>query len=112
MVIYKDNTFFVTNESVIQHIRTGLFTDREQTISLGEIEDASYSQDGFFQSVLGYGSIRLSTVGDEFTYLFTIVADPSKQLQALNDAVEAFKSRNLYINKSQAVQSVPSQPTA
>lgn len=95
-VIYVDNRFYVTNESVIQHVRTGLFTSREQTIALGGVEDASFRQEGILQYILGYGSIRLSTVGDENTYRFTIVSNPRTQLKTLNDAVEAFKSRHVY----------------
>lgn len=94
--IYNDNKFYVTNESVIQHIRTGLFSSREQVISLGGVEDASFVQHGVLQYLLGYGSIRLSTVGDETTYQFTIVEDPKDQLQTLNDAVEVFKRENMY----------------
>lgn len=94
--IYNDNRFFVTNESVIQHIRTGLFSSREQVIALSGVEDASFVQHGVLQYLLGYGSIRLSTVGDETTYRFTLVEDPREQLQALNDAVELFKQQHVY----------------
>lgn len=94
--IYSDNRFYVTNESVIQHIRTGLFTSKEQIIALSGVEDASFHQNGILQYLLGYGSIRLSTVGDESTYRFTIVENPKDQLQALNDAVEDFKRRHVY----------------
>lgn len=100
-IIYRDNRFYVTNESVIQHIRTGLFSSREQVISLGGVEDASFIQHGILQYLLGYGSIRLSTVGDETTYRFTIVENPKDQLQTLNDAVEVFKREHVYENDSQ-----------
>ncbi len=90
--IYNSNKFFLTNESVIQEIQTGLFNHNEQTVSLANIEDASFTQDGILQSIFDYGSIRLSTEGDETTYRFTYVAKPKEQIAILNNAVESFKN--------------------
>ena len=56
------------------------------------IEDASYSQRGPMQTILNYGSIRLSTEGEETTYRFDYVSSPKKQIAILNNAVEAFKN--------------------
>lgn len=91
-IVYAGNKFFLTNESVIQELQLSLFVKREQTVSLENIEDASFSQTGIIQTMLNYGSIRLSTEGDETTYKFSYVADPKKQVAILNDAVEAFKN--------------------
>lgn len=90
--VYINNTFYLTNESVVQEIQSSIFSRREQTVSLGNIEDASYTQKGFIQSILNYGSIRLSTEGDETTYRFDYVANPKEQIAILNNAVEAFKN--------------------
>lgn len=90
--VYNSNQFFLTNESVIQEIQVGLFSRREQTVSLANIEDASYTQDGIFPHMLNYGSIRLSTEGDETTYRFSLVSNPRRQIALLNNAVEAFKN--------------------
>lgn len=90
--VYLSNRFFLTNESVIQEIQTGLFTHKEQTVSLANIEDASYNQTGPVQTILDYGSIRLSTEGDETTYSFNYVANPKYYISILNNAVEAFKN--------------------
>ncbi len=90
--VYLNNKFFLTNESVIQEIQTSLFAHHEQTVSLANIEDASYRQVGIIQSLFGYGSIRLSTEGDETTYRFYFVSNPKRQIAILNNAVEAFKN--------------------
>ncbi len=90
--VYMNNKFFLTNESVIQEIQTTLFAHNEQTVSLGNIEDASYTQTGILQLLFNYGSIRLSTEGDETTYRFQYVANPKLQIALLNNAVEAFKN--------------------
>ncbi len=90
--IYNANKFFLTNESVIQYIQTSLFTKRQQTVSLGNVEDASYSQDGIIPSMFNYGQLRLSTEGDETTYRFAYASHPEQQIAVLNNAVEAFKN--------------------
>jgi hypothetical protein len=90
--VYVNNKFFLTNESVIQEIQISLFAHNEQTVSLGNIEDASYNQAGILQQIVNYGSIRLSTEGDETTYRFTYVANPKQHIATLNNAVEAFKN--------------------
>lgn len=90
--VYTNNRFFLTNESVIQEIQTSVFSRKEQTVCLMNIEDASFSQRGPLQILLDYGSIRLSTEGEETTYRFEYVANPKKQIAILNNAVEAFKN--------------------
>ena len=90
--VYMNNKFFLTNESVIQEIQHSLFSKHEQTVSLANIEDASFQQHGILQHLVNYGSIRLSTEGDETTYRFNYVSNPKKQIAILNNAVEAFKN--------------------
>lgn len=90
--VYRSNRFYLTNESVIQEIMTSLFSTHEQTVSLANIEDASFKQTGILPMLLNYGTIRLSTEGDETTYMFTYVSKPKRHIAVLNNAVEAFKN--------------------
>lgn len=90
--VYLSNRFYLTNESVIQEIQQTLFSRLEQTVSLSNIEDASFTQAGILQTMLNYGSIRLSTEGDETTYRFSYVYNPREEIAILNNAVEAFKN--------------------
>lgn len=90
--VYLRNTFYLTNESVIQEIQHSVFSKHEQTVSLGSVEDASYIQSGILQTTLNYGMIRLSTEGDETTYRFNYVDNPKQQIAALNNAIESFKN--------------------
>jgi uncharacterized membrane protein YdbT with pleckstrin-like domain len=96
--VYMNNKFFLTNESVIQEIQVSLFSRHEQTVSLINIEDASFRQQGIVQTMFNYGSIRLSTEGDETTYRFNYVSDPKQQIAILNNAIEAFKNGRPVVN--------------
>lgn len=90
--VYLRNTFFMTNESVVQELQFNLFSRKEQTVSLGSIEDVSYRRNGILQTMFNYGSIRLSTEGEETTYRFMYVDNPKRQTAILTNAVEAFKN--------------------
>lgn len=90
--VYLANRFYLTNESVIQEIQDTLFSRHEQTVSLSNIEDASFRQAGIVPTLFNYGTIRLSTEGDETTYRFSYVANPKRHIKILNNAVEAFKN--------------------
>lgn len=90
--VYLQNHLILTNESVIQRIQYSLFSKHEQTVSLGSIEDASFKQHGIIQMMFNYGLVRLSTEGEETTYRFRFVADPSKQIAVINNAIESFKN--------------------
>lgn len=90
--VYNNNKLFLTNESMIQEIQTSIFAKRERMVSLVDIEDVSYTQNGIFQQIFNYGSIRLSTKGEGTIYRFKFVDDPKKAIATLSDAVEAFKN--------------------
>lgn len=90
--VYLQNQFYMTNESVIQEIQHSLFSRHEQTVSLGSIEDASFRKTGILQTILDYGTVRLSTEGEETTYRFSYVANPRRHVAILNNAIEAFKN--------------------
>jgi len=90
--VYVRNTFYLTNESAMQEIQHGVFSRNEQTVSLGSIEDASFVQNGILQTMLDYGTMRLSTEGEETNYSFDYVANPKKQVAVVSNAVECFKN--------------------
>jgi len=90
--VYSSNKLFLTNESVIQEMQSSLFSHDEQTVSLMNVEDVSFEQKGIMQMLFNYGSIRLSTEGEESSYRLTYVALPKQQIAILDNAVESFKN--------------------
>lgn len=90
-VVYRGNIFILTNESVIQRVQTSLISQTEKTINLENVKDARFEQHGFIQFIIGYGSIHLTTEGDEQNYTFYFVAKPKEQIAVINNVVEAVK---------------------
>lgn len=86
--IYTDNRFYLTNESVFQFLRTGILAQKMQVINLINVEDTSKEQNGILQNLFNYGTLRLSTQGQETTYHFYFVANPGRVVNVVNDASE------------------------
>lgn len=90
-IVYQRNSLILTSESVIQRVQHSLFAHQEQTINLENIKDARFNQVGVVQALIGYGSLRLTTEGDQENYTFTYVADPKEQIAIINNVIEAVK---------------------
>lgn len=92
--VYTNNRFFITNQSVIQDVRVGLFSRKVQTTRLEDIEDVSYNQRGIIQQLFNYGSLKLSTEAGKESYRFSYVANPGEYALTLNDAIDNIKHDN------------------
>lgn len=90
--VYRANMLIVTTERVVQVISNSLFDIKTQTIDLSWIEDVSHHQKGFFAMTIDYGSIRLSTIGEETTYYFVLTPNPQAVSTWINDIVFAVKN--------------------
>ncbi|MDR0957065.1 MAG: PH domain-containing protein [Candidatus Nomurabacteria bacterium] len=86
--LYKKNTFIVTSERVIMQHQTTPFSIKTQNIEIENIEDCSYTRNGILNTMLDLGTIRLSTVGNEHTYMFHYVERPAEQFKVVNEVVQ------------------------
>jgi hypothetical protein len=87
-IVYMGNRFYLTNESIIQQVQYSLFSTKIQTVNLINVEDASATQTGILQQVLNYGTLRISTQGEETIYNFRFVFNPGKVANDVTDAME------------------------
>lgn len=86
--VYNQNRFYITTESIVQFVQYSLFNSKKQMVNLINVEDASADQTGILQQVLNYGTLRLSTQGEETIYHFRFVANPNQVVHHINDATE------------------------
>lgn len=86
--IYEGNKFYITSESIVQFVQTGLFSTKQQTVNLINVEDASSEQNGILEQLLNFGTLKLSTQGEETTYHFQFVANPKRVVNEINDTAE------------------------
>jgi hypothetical protein len=86
--VLKQNYLIVSNQRVFVRYQGTPFAHRTQVIEMENIEDISHSQHTILQMVFGYGTIRLSTVGEENTYMFPYARDPAAQMKVINRVVQ------------------------
>ena len=91
MMVYRGNRLFVTNKHVIQMVMTSPLSNSVNMIDLSSIEDTSYSRNGFMQQMFGYGTFRLSTVGDETTYTFKYSDITTEEVRAVSKLITSAK---------------------
>ena len=92
-IIYKSNTMVITNQRAIQVIRTSLFNTSTNIIELQRIEDVSFRKNGVIDTIFNIGTLRMSTVGDETTYTFTMLDTPHDEVERISELVKASHHR-------------------
>lgn len=86
--VYNNNRFYITTESIVQFVQYSLFSTKQQVVNLINVEDVSADQNGIVQQILNYGTLRISTQGQETIYHFKFVANPNNVVHNVNDATE------------------------
>ncbi len=92
-MIYNGNRLYITNKHVTQMVMTSPMSTSVNVIDLQSIEDASFRQDGLLQKMFGYGTFRLSTVGEETTYTFPYSDIKPNELKAVSKLITEAKTR-------------------
>ena len=92
IIVYRGNKLFITNKHVIQMTMVSPMASSVNMIDLASIEDTSFSQNGIMQKMFGYGTFRLSTVGEETTYTFKKSAITAEELRAVSKLVTKAKA--------------------
>ncbi|MDR1300834.1 MAG: PH domain-containing protein [Candidatus Nomurabacteria bacterium] len=93
---YDNDWMVVTNLRLIQNIRHTVFASENQEIGLDGIEDISFRQTDPLQKIFNYGSLRLSTIGDEHTYIFTYVSNPAEQVKLIRKTVTEYHEKRVH----------------
>lgn len=91
--VYRENRLYVTNKRLIHHQANSLFSKSVNVIELLSIEDVSFKQDNIGDHLFKLGTIRMSTVGDETTYIFKYVNTPDSELDMITHLVHMEKEK-------------------
>ena len=89
--VYRGNRLYITNKHVTQFVMNSLVAGSINIIDLASIEDASFRQDNILQKMFHYGTLRLSTIGDETTYTFKYSDISAKDLRAVTKLISEAK---------------------
>lgn len=90
--VYYNNTFFLTNENIIEKTQLSLFSSNVKSVSLGDVVDVSYRQTGLVEQLFNFGTVQVGTKDDDVPYVFHTVRSPREQTAVLKDAVANYKN--------------------
>lgn len=85
--LYNGNKLYITNKHVTQMVMRSPVSTSINIIDLESVEDASFHQKNIMQKIFRYGTLRLSTVGDETTYTFPFSDISTDELRAVTELI-------------------------
>lgn len=91
--LYRSNKLILTNESLVRNVQISLFSKDVRSISLGDIGGVNYLQTGLLQTMLGYGTVKINTRGNDNIYQLPYTIDPRQQVTTIEGTVEEYKER-------------------
>lgn len=97
-MVYWDNSWTLSTESLAQVTRTSLFDKQSSHLSLGNLQDVTASQEGILQHLFHYGSLRVETAGETSKFVFTYCANPNTYAEYILEAREKFEQNGNGIN--------------
>lgn len=86
--LYKTNVLLVTSDKLAQVLNVSLFNRKISQLSIGDVQDISVHQNGFFPRILNYGTIFIETAGEQSNLKFTFAPDPYKKSKVIVNAHE------------------------
>lgn len=89
--VYWGNMWIVTNDSITQIKRMGLFDKQTSQLSLGNLEDMTAEQDGVAQQMFHYGVISAETAAATDKFTFNYCPNPTYYAQKILQARERFE---------------------
>lgn len=90
-MVYWDNSWTLSSESLAQVTRTGLFDKQSSHLSLGNLQDVTASQDGVLQHLFHYGSLRVESAGETSKFVFPYCPNPDTYAEYILEARERFE---------------------
>lgn len=93
-IVYWDNSWTLSDESLAQVSRTSLFDKQSSHLSLGNLQDVTATQDSILQHIFKYGTLSVETAGEKSKFVFTYCSNPDIYAQHILEARERFEQGN------------------
>lgn len=93
-IVYTGNRWVVTSDSLTQITQVSLFRKQSSQLSLANLEDVTVDQNGLFQAMVGYGTLKVETAGERSKFVFPFCPSPNKCAKEIIAAHEAYIAEN------------------
>lgn len=109
--IYKGNAWIVTSDSITQINQIALFRTQSSQLSLANLEDVTYTQNGLLPTLFGFGTLKVETAGERAKFVFPFCPKPStcarEIIQAHDDYLAQHSERSGNPGLVETQQSAP-----
>jgi hypothetical protein len=96
---YHHDVWLITNQRLIDSLRRNWFHHQVASADLVDIEDVSMQRDGFLQTMLNFGDLRVQTAGQQENFVLGNIHNPGNVLtivdRARDDARQELGRRSL-----------------
>ncbi len=92
-ILYESNVVFVTNEKIAQVLYTSIFNRKISQLNIGNVQDVTVDQNGFFARIFDYGTLTIETAGEQVNYVFTFAPKPYLCARHIISAHEAYEEK-------------------
>lgn len=89
-IVYWQNRWVLTSDSLTQITQNGLFNRQTSQLSLGNLEDVTAEQRGIIPSLFNFGTLRVETAGEHSKFFFLYCPDPNLYARKILMARELF----------------------
>jgi len=90
VTIYKGNRWVVTSDSITQIRQVGLFRKQTSQLSLANLEDVTFEQNGLVQSMFHFGDLKVETAGEHSKFIFPFCPQPAEYARQIIKAHEDY----------------------
>jgi hypothetical protein len=89
-IVYWQNEWVVTDDSVTQINQTSLFTREVSQVPIVSLEDVTVDQTGIIQTIFGFGTLKLESAGERSKFQFQYCPNPNNYARLILEAHEEF----------------------
>jgi len=90
VTVYNGNRWIVTSDSITQISQVSLFRKQTSQLSLANLEDVTFEQNSFIQTMFGFGVLRVETAGERSKFSFPFCPNPQSCAREIIKAHEDF----------------------
>ncbi len=89
-VVYWQNRWVVTDDSITQITQDSLFGRRVSQLSMENLEDVTVDQHGILPTLFNYGTLKAETAGEHSKFTFPYCPHPNKYARLILEVHETF----------------------
>lgn len=92
-IIYYQSQIVLTDKTITQTLQTSLFSKKTSQLAISSVEDVTAHENGFFPTMLNYGSLLIETAGEQENFHFGYCPHADHYAKLVLEARQQFMGR-------------------